>query len=83
MAAMACNVFDFSFMQNYEMKLNERGQPLIYDINPRGGASVALCAAAGVNIPYYAVKMAIGETVPRVDIKDRVKMIRFYDEYYE
>jgi carbamoyl-phosphate synthase large subunit len=83
LAAMACRVFSFSYMQNYEMKLNDRGQPMIYDINPRGGASVALCAAAGANIAYHAVKMAIGERIPHVEIKDKMRMLRFYDEYYE
>lgn len=82
LARMACGAFGFSYLQNYEMKLNRQGQPMIYDINPRGGASVAFCAAAGANIAYYAVKMAAGETIPRVQIKDKVKMIRFYDEYY-
>jgi len=64
------------------MKLNKDQKPMIYDINPRGGTSLALCAAAGVNIAYYAVKMAVGEEIPRKEIKDKVKMIRFYDEFY-
>ena len=83
MAAKACKAFNFSYLQNYEMKLNDRGQPMIYDINPRGGASLALCAAAGANIAYYAVKMAMGEKIPDVKIKDKLKMLRFYDERYE
>jgi carbamoyl-phosphate synthase large subunit len=83
LAIMACKVFAFSYMQNYEMKLNNEDKPRIYDINPRGGASVALCRAAGANIAYFAVKMAIGEIIPEVQIKDKVKMIRFYDEQYE
>ncbi len=83
LAAKACKAFNFSYMQNYEMKLNNAGKPMVYDINPRGGASVALCKAAGVNLAYFAVKMALGEPIPEVEIKDKVKMIRFYDEYYE
>ena len=83
LARQACKAFNFSYLQNYEMKLNSEGQPRIYDINPRGGASLALCAAAGVNIAYYAVKMAVGEDIPQATIKDKMKMIRFYDEYYE
>ena len=47
LATMACNAFNFSYLQNYEMKLNRDGKPRIYDINQRGGASLALCAAAG------------------------------------
>jgi carbamoyl-phosphate synthase large subunit len=82
LATKACRAFNFSYLQNYEMKLNKQNQPMIYDINPRGGASLALCAAAGANIAYYAVKMAVGEEVPLKQIKDKVKMIRFYDELY-
>lgn len=82
LAKTACEVFNFSYLQNYEMKLDSCGRPRIYDINPRGGASVALCAAAGANIAYYAFKMAVGEPVPETEVRDRVKMTRFYDEYY-
>lgn len=82
LAGTACRSFQFSYLQNYEMKLDRRGRPQIYDINPRGGASLTLCAAAGVNIAYYAVKMAVGEEVPRKEIRDKVKMIRFYDEHF-
>jgi carbamoyl-phosphate synthase large subunit len=83
LAKRSCEVFNFSYLQNYEMKLNINGQPRIYDINPRGGASLSLCAAAGANIAYFAVKMAIGEDIPKNTLKDKVKMTRFYDEYYE
>lgn len=82
LATNTCSAFNFSYLQNYEMKLNRDGKPRIYDINPRGGASLILCAAAGVNIAYYAVKMAIGEEIPRKEIKGGVKMIRFYDELF-
>lgn len=82
LARRVCNAFNFSYLQNYEMKLNRQQKPMIYDINPRGGASLALCAAAGVNLAYYAVKMAVGEEIPRKEIKDKVKMMRFYDELY-
>ena len=83
-AKKACNIFNFNFLQNYEMKMNEDKQPMIYDINPRGGASLAFCKAAGVNLMYYAIKMALGEEFPRGNkIRNNVKMIRGYHEYYE
>ena len=76
--------FNFSYIQNYELKLNENGDPRIFDINPRGGASVAFCKAAGVNIPYFAIKMALGEKFPeKLKIKNNLKMIRGFHEYYE
>lgn len=77
-----CATFKFSYLQNYEMKLNKDRKPRVYDINPLGGASIALCAAAGANIAYYAVKIAVGEEIPLTQVKDKVKMIRFYDEYH-
>lgn len=83
-AKKACKAFEFSFLQNYEMKMDENGKPIIYDINPRGGASLAFCTAAGVNLMYYAVKMALGENFPiNKKIKDKLKMIRYYQEFYE
>jgi len=82
LASRACEAFGFSFLQNYEMKVDANGQPFIYDINPRGGTSLILCAAAGANIAYYAVKMALGEDIPRVEVKDHVRMYRAYREYF-
>lgn len=79
-----CKLFKFSYLQNYEIKLDNNNQPKVYDINPRGGASIAFCSAAGVNLLYFAVKMALSEPIPRnLKIKDKLKMIRVYQEFYE
>jgi carbamoyl-phosphate synthase large subunit len=83
LATQVCQAFGFSYLQNYEMKLNREGSPRVYDINPRGGASLILCKAAGANIAYFAVKMAIGEPIPTVEIRDRVRMYRYYKEYFQ
>jgi carbamoyl-phosphate synthase large subunit len=83
LAKQACKAFGFDFLQNYEMKLDKSGEPRIYDINPRGGTSLILCAAAGANIAYFAVKMALGEEIPRVAVKDKVRMLRYYREFFD
>ena len=82
LATQACAAFGFSFLQNYEMRLDRNGEPRVYDINPRGGTSLILCSAAGANIAYYAVKMALGEEIPRVPVKNNVQMLRYYKEYF-
>lgn len=82
LATRACAAFGFSFLQNYEMKLDRNGQPRVYDINPRGGTSLILCAAAGPNIAYYAIKMALGEEIPQVTLQNKVQMLRYYKEYF-
>lgn len=83
LARQVCGTFRFSYLQNYEMRLDREGRPRVYDINPRGGTSLILCAAAGANIAYYAVKMALGETVPENPVRDRVRMLRYYQEYFQ
>jgi carbamoyl-phosphate synthase large subunit len=83
MAQQACNAFGYSFMQNYEMKLDKNGEPRIYDINPRGGTSLILCKAAGANIAWFAVLMALGEEIPKAELKDGVRMLRHFREYFD
>jgi len=83
LAKQACGAFGFSFLQNYEMKLDRNGAPRIYDINPRGGTSLILCSAAGANIAYFAVKMALGEEIPQVPLKNGVRMLRYFGEYFD
>lgn len=75
--------FGFDYNINIEMKCSEKGIPLPYDINPRVAASVDFCAAAGANLLYYALKMAMGEEMPKViNIKDNLMMIRYLKELY-
>ena len=81
-ARLICEAFHLDYIQNYEMKLNDEGEPIPYDLNPRVPASIALSAAVGANLLYFSVKMAIGEEVPRVDLNSDLKMIRYYKELY-
>jgi carbamoyl-phosphate synthase large subunit len=84
LAKKVCNSFKFSYLQNYEMKMNENDKPIIYDINPRGGASLSFCTAAGVNLMYFAVKLALGEKIPLNNkIKSGLIMKRAMTEYFE
>ncbi len=54
----------------------------ILEINPRLQGSVVACAAAGVNLPYFAIKQALGEEVPYVEINWGIEMIRYWSELY-
>ena len=79
-----CKLFKFSYLQNYELIVNEKNQPMIYDINPRGGASIAFCNAGGINLLYLSIKMALDEKIPtNFKIKNDLKMIKAHHEYYE
>lgn len=75
-------VFGFDYNVNIEMACNNVGVPLPFDFNPRIAASVAFCSAAGANLIYYALKIALGEEVPKVNVKDNVVMLRYFKEKY-
>ncbi|MGD6850541.1 MAG: ATP-grasp domain-containing protein [Candidatus Bathyarchaeia archaeon] len=74
--------FGFDYTINIEMGLTDDGYPLPFDFNPRIAASVAFCTAAGVNLIYYALKLALGENVPQLQVKDKVWMFRYFKEIY-
>lgn len=80
--AKISEAFGFDYNINIEMAYSSEGVALPFDFNPRIAASVAFCSAAGANLIYFALKMALGEEVPRVDVKDGVMMLRYFKELY-
>jgi carbamoylphosphate synthase large subunit len=80
--ARISEVFGFDYNVNIEMAYSREGVVLPFDFNPRIAASVAFCSAAGANLIYFALKMALGEEVPKVEVKDGVMMIRYFKELY-
>jgi carbamoyl-phosphate synthase large subunit len=45
---------------------HQTGTPYVIEINPRFPAWIYLSAGAGLNLPYYAVRMALGLPLPSV-----------------
>ncbi|MCW3984533.1 MAG: ATP-grasp domain-containing protein [Candidatus Bathyarchaeota archaeon] len=76
------HAFGFDYTINIELGCNSAGEPLPFDFNPRVAASVAFCSAAGANILYYALKMALNEELPKVTVKDNILMLRYFKEQY-
>ncbi len=81
-AEKACSAFGFDYNVNLEIKFSKRGNPVIYDLNPRLASSTAFCKAAGANLPYLAIKLALGEEFEIPKVRDRVMMIRSFKEIY-
>jgi carbamoyl-phosphate synthase large subunit len=54
----------------------------ILEINPRVQGSIVAVAAAGVNLPYLGIKLALGEVIPRFDVNWGTQMIRYWKEVY-
>lgn len=54
----------------------------ILEINPRVQGSIVACTAAGVNLPYLGIKLALGEQIPKLEIKWNIEMLRYWKEVY-
>lgn len=73
---------NLDYNSNIQIKFSKNNQPKIVEINPRMGGSIALSAAAGVNLPYLSIKMALGEKLPKPKIIYNTKMIRYWKELF-
>lgn len=65
-----------------QVKRDENGRTKILEINPRVQGSIVCCAAAGINLPYFGIKLAVGEEIPKLPVKWNTRMIRFWKESY-
>lgn len=65
-----------------QVKRDQNDVPLILEVNPRIQGTIVHCTGAGVNLPYFAVKMALHEEIPIVNVKWNCKMIRYWNEVF-
>ncbi len=65
-----------------QLRRDVNGKAKILEINPRVQGSIVCCGAAGVNLPYFGIKLALGEELPSVDVRYGVRMIRYWEECY-
>ena len=45
----------------FDFLYDAKGIPILMDINPRITATISLCAAGGLNLPYLRIKQLLGE----------------------
>jgi carbamoyl-phosphate synthase large subunit len=78
-----CSKYNFNHIINIQFRYSEDGKLYPYEINSRVAASIGACHAAGVNLLYLGIKNALGEDIDQtLNVKDGVKMIRYYKELY-
>jgi len=65
-----------------QVRADQNGVHKILEINPRVQGSIVACAAAGANLPYLAIKKALGEPVGEIQVQWETEMIRCWDEVY-
>lgn len=65
-----------------QVKKSIDGKFKILEINPRVQGTIVLCSAAGINLPYYGIKLALGEDIPKKEINWNTSMTRYWEEVY-
>ena len=65
-----------------QVKRDINGKVKILEINPRVQGSIVCCSAAGINLPYFGIKLALDEEIPILPIKWGTRMIRSWNETY-
>ena len=75
-------LFDLSYNINIQIKLSKNGTLKIVEINPRMGGSIVLPKVAGVDLPFFAVKQALGEPIPTNKNPTKTKMLRYIKEIF-
>jgi len=76
------SVMNYSYNMNIQFRLSRSGHPKVIEINPRMGGGISLPAAAGINLPYMTVKMALNEKLPSKQIIRKTKLLRYWKELF-
>ncbi len=71
-----------SYCINFQFKLGGAGDWKLLEANPRVSGTIVLCAGAGVNLPYLAVKLGLNEPVGTISPIWGTRMIRYWDEVF-
>ena len=73
-----CDAIEFDGPVGAQLREDRDGALKVLEINPRLHGSVVLSVAAGVNLPYLAVKGALGEACSIPPVRYGTKMTRFW-----
>lgn len=74
-------LFNFHGFINIQLKYKSN-MCQIYEINPRISATTIICLAAGINMPYYAIKLALEESVPIKKVNWETSLFRYAKEVF-
>ena len=69
--------FNLNWNVNIQMKINELGEPIVYEINPRIAGTIIMTKYAGANLIEHGVLKTLGIDSILNKPKDRVKMFRY------
>ena len=81
-ASKIAGLLGLDYNINMQFRYSADGQARIIEINPRLSGTNVLCTGTGVNMPYLAVKLALGEALPEIKPRWGVRLLRFWDEVF-
>jgi carbamoylphosphate synthase large subunit len=72
--------YNLQFTFNMELATNNQGKLVLFDLNPRIGASSGIDKDLGVNYPYLSLKMLLGEKINLIDKNiSKNRFVRYFD----
>jgi len=74
--------FGFHLNVNIQLKYSIEKVPLVHEINPRVSGTIVANEAAGVNLLYYGIKLAMDQEIPKYKPIRNVKMLRYFEEVF-
>ncbi len=77
-----CQGLGLEYNINLQFRYNSEGNPRLIEINPRIAGTIVMCVGAGANLPYLAVKYALGEDIPPTSIDWGTRMVRYWEELF-
>lgn len=66
----------------FDFMRNDNGDPVLMDINPRTTATIALFAAAGLDLRYLRIKQLLGEPLPPMEAQEGTRVRRRHGEIF-
>jgi carbamoyl-phosphate synthase large subunit len=67
---------------NIQFKYGKDKKPKLIEVQPRLAGTTVACVGAGANLPYLALKIALGEKIQAPQVKWGTVMKRFWEEVY-
>ena len=84
LASKIISKFNLSYTNNMELAMSADGRLVLFDLNPRIGASSGIDREIGFNFPLESIKLALGEkiVVEKSKFKQPKKFIRYFDHVW-
>jgi carbamoyl-phosphate synthase large subunit len=70
------------FVVNVQIRFDRNGKAMLMEVNPRIPGTIGLTVAAGVNMPYLALKMVLNEVLKVSEPRLGTTILRHWDAIY-